>query len=141
MFTCSSYISDEGTTVCHLHVCYISVFHHHQCIPSSSYIPPNKIEQIHVLDRFLEDQRDEAIIILGDFNVRNTLWDKHTNQNNKVGIALEELTQRLTSTHQIATTLAKAQFISLSFMGLTTSLLKQGKLAISKPGTRPLKLK
>ena len=38
------------------------------------YIPPNKIEQIHVLDRFLEDQRDKAIIILGDFNARNTLW-------------------------------------------------------------------
>ena len=58
------------------------------------YIPPNKIEQIHVLDRFLEDQRDKAIIILGDFNARNTLWDKHTNQSNKMGIALEELIQR-----------------------------------------------
>ena len=32
------------------------------------YIPPNKTEQmlVHVLDRFLEDQRDKAIIILGD---------------------------------------------------------------------------
>ena len=29
------------------------------------YIPPNKIEQIHVLDRFLEDQRDKAVIIFG----------------------------------------------------------------------------
>ena len=58
------------------------------------YIPPNKIEQIHVLDRFLEDQRDKAIIILGDFNARNTLWDKHINQNSKMGTALEELIQR-----------------------------------------------
>ena len=58
------------------------------------YIPPNKMEQIHVLDRFLEDQRDKAIIILGDFNARNTLWDKHTNQSNKMGIVLEELIQR-----------------------------------------------
>ena len=58
------------------------------------YIPPSKIEQIHVLDRFLEDQRDKAIIILGDFNAQNTLWDKHTNQRNKMGIALEELIQR-----------------------------------------------
>ena len=41
------------------------------------YIPPNKIEQIPVLDRFLEDQRDKAIIILGDFNARNPLRDKH----------------------------------------------------------------
>ena len=30
------------------------------------YIPPNKTEQIHVLDRFLEDQGDKAIIIFGD---------------------------------------------------------------------------
>ena len=32
------------------------------------YISPNKTEQmlVHVLDRFLEDQRDQAIIILGD---------------------------------------------------------------------------
>ena len=51
------------------------------------YIPSNKIEQIHVLDRFLEDERDKAIIILGDFNVRNNLWDKDINQNNKMGIA------------------------------------------------------
>ena len=58
------------------------------------YIPPNKIEQIHVLDRFLEDQGDKAIMILGDFNARNTLWGKHTSQNNKMGIALEELVQR-----------------------------------------------
>ena len=32
------------------------------------YISPNKTEQmlVHVLDRFLEDQRDKAIIIFGD---------------------------------------------------------------------------
>ena len=32
------------------------------------YISPNKTEQmlVHVLDKFLEDQRDKAIIILGD---------------------------------------------------------------------------
>ena len=32
------------------------------------YISPSKTEQmlVHVLDRFLEDQRDKAIIILGD---------------------------------------------------------------------------
>ena len=32
------------------------------------YISPNKTEQmlVHVFDRFLEDQRDKAIIILGD---------------------------------------------------------------------------
>ena len=50
---------------------------------------PNKIEQL----RFLEGQRDKAIaiIILGDFNMQNTFWDKHINQNNKMGIALEQL--------------------------------------------------
>ena len=50
---------------------------------------PNKIEQL----RLLEGQREKAIaiIILGDFNMQNTFWDKHINQNNKMGIALEEL--------------------------------------------------
>ena len=50
---------------------------------------PNKIEQL----RFLEGQGEKAIaiIILGDFNMQNTFWDKHINQNNKMGIALEEL--------------------------------------------------
>ena len=49
------------------------------------------IENIPVLP--LEGQREKAIaiIILGDFNMQNTFWDKHINQNNKMGIALEEL--------------------------------------------------
>ena len=32
--------------------------------------------------------------MLGDFNARNTLQDKHINQNNKMGIASEEVVQR-----------------------------------------------
>ena len=39
------------------------------------FIPPYKTEQIHVLDRFLENQRHKAIIILGEFNAQNTLWN------------------------------------------------------------------
>lgn len=48
---------------------------------------PNKIEQL----QFLEGQRDKVIIILEDFNMQKTFWDKHINQNNKMVIALEEL--------------------------------------------------
>ena len=58
------------------------------------YIPPSNIEQIHILEKFLEDQRDKAITILRDFNAQITLWDKHINQNNKISIALEQLIQR-----------------------------------------------
>ena len=54
------------------------------------YIPQYKIEQIHVLDKFLEDQ---GIIILVDFNAQNNLWGKHINKNKKMGIPLEELIQ------------------------------------------------
>ena len=43
---------------------------------------------------FRKTTRDKAIIILGDFNAGNTLWGRHINQNNKMGIALEELIQR-----------------------------------------------
>ena len=28
----------------------------------NTYIPPNKIEQIHVIDRFVENQRDKPIL-------------------------------------------------------------------------------
>ena len=58
------------------------------------YIPSNMIEQIHVLDRFLDNQEVKAIIILKDFNARNTLWNKDINQDNKMGIAVEKLIQR-----------------------------------------------
>ena len=50
-------------------------------------ILPNKIEQL----QFLEGQRDKVIIILEDFNMQKTFWNKHINQNNKMVIALEEL--------------------------------------------------
>ena len=49
---------------------------------------------IYILDWFLEDQRDKAIIILGDFNAWNTFWDNHINQNNKMGTVLDELIQK-----------------------------------------------
>ena len=42
----------------------------------------------------VDDQRDKTIIILGSFNAQNTLWGKHINQYNKMGIILEELIQR-----------------------------------------------
>ena len=57
------------------------------------YIPSKMIEQIHVLDRFLDNQEDKAIIILKDFNTQNTLWNKDINQDNKMGISVEKLIQ------------------------------------------------
>ena len=116
------------------------------------YIPPNKTEQmyVHVLDRFLEDQRDKAIIILGDLNAQNTLCNKHINQNNEMGIALEELIQRHSlCSHRFRSYLPALPKLSqlwqkhhrsYSLMEITTSLLKQGKLTILKPDIRPLKL-
>ena len=55
---------------------------------------------MYLTDFFLEAQRDKdsndkiIIIIFGDFNAQNTLLDKHINQNNKIGLALEELIQK-----------------------------------------------
>ena len=42
-----------------------------------------------ILDRFLEDQRDKAIIILGDLNAQNTLWDKCFNQRHDLYVATD----------------------------------------------------
>ena len=42
---------------------------------------PTRLDKYnHVLDRFLEDQRDNKFITLGDFHAQNTLRDKHINQ-------------------------------------------------------------
>ena len=58
------------------------------------YVPPSNEEQSHTLDKVLESVRNKTIILLGDFNTRNTVWDKHAKQNTKLGAILEDIIQR-----------------------------------------------
>ena len=58
------------------------------------YAPPKNIEQLHEVDKFLEKQKEENLIILGDFNARNTLCDKYCSKTNKMGTVLEDIIQR-----------------------------------------------
>ena len=58
------------------------------------YVPPYNEEQLEILDRVLENIRNENIILLGDFNARNTIWDKQATKNTKLGEILEDIIQR-----------------------------------------------
>ena len=42
----------------------------------------------------MESLKNETIILLGDFNARNTVWDKHAKQNTKLGAILDSIIQR-----------------------------------------------
>ena len=57
------------------------------------YVPPNNEEQLHTLDKVLESLNSETIILLGDFNARNTVWDNHVKQNTRLGAILEDIIQ------------------------------------------------
>ena len=57
------------------------------------YVPPNNEKQLHTLDKVLESLKNETVILLGDFNARNIVWDKHTKQNTKLGAILEDIIQ------------------------------------------------
>ena len=57
------------------------------------YVPPNNEEQLHTPDKVLECLKNETIILLGDFNARNTAWDNHFKQNTKLGAILEDIIQ------------------------------------------------
>ena len=48
----------------------------------------------YILLTVLECLKNEAIILLGDFNVRNTVWDNHVKQNTKLGAVLEDIIQQ-----------------------------------------------
>ena len=57
------------------------------------YVPPNNVDQLHKLDNILEKLKDQRLIIVGDFNARNKMWDKHSKINTKLGIILEDIIQ------------------------------------------------
>ena len=59
------------------------------------YVPPNNEEQLHTFDKVLDSFKNEIIILLGDFNARNSVWDKHVKQNTKLGAILGDVIQRL----------------------------------------------
>ena len=51
------------------------------------YITPGNENHFHKLDMELE----KAILLVRDFNCRNTLWDKHVKRNTKMGKLLEDI--------------------------------------------------
>ena len=57
------------------------------------YVLPNNEEQLHTIGKVLESLKNETIIFLGDFNARNTVWDKHIKQNTKLDTILEDIIQ------------------------------------------------
>ena len=58
------------------------------------YIPPGNENHLHKLDMELEKHKGKAILLVGDFNCRNTLWDKHIKRNTKMGKLLEDIINR-----------------------------------------------
>ena len=50
------------------------------------YIPQVNENHIHKLDMGLEKHKGKAILLVVDFNYRNTLWGKHIKRNTKMGI-------------------------------------------------------
>ena len=58
------------------------------------YVLLNNEEQLHILGKVLESLKNETILLLDDFNARNTVWDKHAKHNTKLGEILEDIIQR-----------------------------------------------
>ena len=52
------------------------------------HIPPGNENHLHILDMELEKHKDENIILIGDFNSRNT------NNNSRMGLLLEDIINR-----------------------------------------------
>ena len=48
----------------------------------------------YILLTVLECLKNEAIILLGDCNARNTVWDNHVKQNTKLCAILEDIIQQ-----------------------------------------------
>ena len=67
------------------------------------YIPPGNENHLHIQDMELEKHKGENILLIGDFNSRNKIWDRNANNNSRMGLILEILLtditkqQRLTS--------------------------------------------
>ena len=55
------------------------------------YIPPGNENHLHILDMELEKHKGENILLIGDFNSRNKIWDRNTNNNSRMGLILEDI--------------------------------------------------
>ena len=59
-----------------------------QVLIGNVYIPPNMESHMHLLKKELEKHRGKYLILLGDFNSRNKIWDKNLT---KMGNILEDI--------------------------------------------------
>ena len=62
-----------------------------QVLIGNVYIPPNMESHLHLLKKELEKHRGKNLILLGDFNSRNKIWDKNLTRNTKMGNILEHM--------------------------------------------------
>ena len=65
-----------------------------ETLAGNIYITPGNENHLHKLDMELEKHKGKAILLIGDFNCRNTLWDKHIKRNTKMGKLLEDIINR-----------------------------------------------
>ena len=62
-----------------------------QVLMGNVYIPPNMESHLHLLNKELEKHRRKKLILLGDFNSRNEIWDKNLTRNTKMSNILEDI--------------------------------------------------
>ena len=58
------------------------------------YIPPWNENHLHILDMELKNHKGENILLIGDFNSRNKILDRNTNNNSRMGLILEDIINR-----------------------------------------------
>ena len=59
------------------------------------YIPPGNENYLHILDVELEKHKGENILLIGDFNSRNKIWERNANNNRRIGLILEDIINRV----------------------------------------------
>ena len=59
------------------------------------YILPGNENHLHILDMELEIHQGENILLIGDFNSRNKIWERNANNNRRIGLILEDIINRV----------------------------------------------
>ena len=93
------------------------------------YIPQGNENLLPKLDMELEKHKGKSILLVGDFNCRNALWDKHIKRNTKISKLLEDIINR----HNLFVA-TDADFIYQQ----SASINKSGKSTIDLTLTRSL---
>ena len=88
------------------------------------YIPPKDHNQLELLDNHIANIKHSKLILLGDFNSKNKLWDDNAKYNNRMGKKLEEI---LTEND-----------LNLCNTGATTCQTPNGSSAVDITATRGL---